>query len=69
MIGFHYFDIIVLLTFWVVPWLIAFLWMRPDANRRGQPGWLWALLALPFSWLIIFVYLIVRAISDGMRAA
>ena len=64
----HWYDV-ALLLFWIIPWLIAFLWVRPDANRRGQPGLLWALLALPFSWLAILAYLVVRAISDGMRAA
>lgn len=68
MVGMHWYDL-VLLVAWIVPWFVAFLWVRPDANRRGQPGWLWVLLALPLGWLAILAYLVVRAISDGVRAA
>jgi hypothetical protein len=66
--GAHWYDIVPLILF-VVPWALAFFWVRPDANRRGQPGLLWALLALPLSWLAILAYLAVRAIGDGLRSA
>jgi hypothetical protein len=48
----------------VLPILIGFIWIRPDANRRGQPGVLWALLTIPLSWLAVLVYLIVRALTE-----
>jgi hypothetical protein len=68
MVGVHLYDIVPLLLF-VAPWIVAFVWVRPDADRRGQPGLLWALLALPLSWLAILAYVVVRAISDGLRSA
>lgn len=48
----------------VVPWAIGFTYLRRDADRRGQPGWLWALLTLPLGWLAILGYLIARSL-DG----
>jgi hypothetical protein len=29
------------------PIIIGYVWMRPDADRRGQPGWLSTLLMIP----------------------
>lgn len=46
-----------------IPVLIGFLWIWRDANRRGQPGLLWALLTLPLSWLAILAYVVVRALQ------
>jgi hypothetical protein len=64
-IGFSPVGLIILLPvvacLTVVPWIVGFAYMRPDANRRGQPGTLWALLTLPLSWLAVLVYLAVRA--------
>lgn len=60
MIGFHWWDLAVVAFLTLIPLLIALLWVRPDANRRGQPGWLWALLTLPFGWLTLLVYAFVR---------
>ena len=48
----------------VAPWVIGFAWVRPDANQRGQPGFLWALLTIPLSWVAVLAYLIVRAITQ-----
>lgn len=48
------------------PILIGFGFIRADANRNGQPGWVWALLTIPFSWLAVLVYVIVRAVVTGM---
>ena len=45
----------------VIPWIIGLTYVRRDANRRGQPGWLWALVTFPFGWLSVLAYLIVRA--------
>src|SRR5262249_34967879 len=33
-------------------------WIWRDANRRGQPGWLWALLTLPLSWVARLAYVV-----------
>jgi hypothetical protein len=64
-IGFSLFALIILLPLvaclTVVPWIVGFAYILPDANRRGQPGALWALLTLPLSWLAVLVYLAVRA--------
>lgn len=53
--GFHWEMLIVF-----APVVIGFAWVWPDANRRGQPGWLWALLTIPFNWAALVAYLIVR---------
>lgn len=52
----------------VLPIILGFTLVRVDANRHGQPGWLWALLTIPFSWFVILAYVIVRAIVTGMGA-
>ena len=51
----------------VIPWIIGLTYIRSDANRRGQPGWLWALVTFPFGWLAVLAYLLVRGAS-GPRA-
>ena len=61
MFGFHWFGIIILLFSPLIPLIIGIVGMRPDASRRGQPGWLWALLTIPFGWITIFVYAVMRA--------
>ena len=42
--------------------------MRRDADRRGQPGLLWALLTIPLSWVAVLVYLVVRAFNSPNTA-
>jgi hypothetical protein len=54
------------LFFLVAPWIVAFTWMQPDANRRGQPGVVWALGALPLGWLAILAYLVTRTVADSL---
>lgn len=67
MIGFRPVDIIMLL--WVIlliiPWIIGFAYVLPDANRRGQPGWLWAVLTLPLGWIALLAYLVVRSLQTA----
>lgn len=53
---------VILLLFTVLPWILGFTFVRVDADRHGQPGWLWAVLTLPLGWLAILGYLIVRAV-------
>lgn len=60
--GFHWYDLIILFIT-VAPIIVGLFWMWPDARRRGQPGWLWALLTVPFGWLTVIVYAAVRAFS------
>ncbi|HET8909500.1 MAG TPA: hypothetical protein VFN11_21280 [Ktedonobacterales bacterium] len=60
--GFHWYELIPLL-FVLIPVLVGFLWIRPDANTRGQPGLLWALLTLPLNWVAVLAYLVVRALT------
>ena len=43
--------------------LVGFLWIRPDADTRGQPGLLWALLTIPLSWIAVLAYAVVRALT------
>ena len=40
-IGFHWFEFVPLVLLWLIPVIIGFTYVRADANRRGQPGWLW----------------------------
>ena len=65
--GFHWFDLFPCL-FFLPPILIGFFWRRHDADRRGQPGLLWALLTIPLSWVAVLVYLVVRAFSSPNTA-
>ena len=47
----------------LIPIIIGFAYILPDANRRGQPGLLWALLAIPFNWTVVVAYLVVRSVQ------
>jgi hypothetical protein len=53
--------LVVFAIFWLIPVIIGLTYVRRDANRRGQPGWLWAMASIFLSWLAILAYLIVRA--------
>jgi hypothetical protein len=64
MFGFHLFELIPLLLGFMVPWIIGFTYILPDANRRGQPGLLWALLTLPLGWITVLAYAVVRALQN-----
>ena len=44
----------------LLPIVLGFTLVRSDANRIGQPGWLWALLTIPLGWLALLVYAVVR---------
>ncbi|MFI5273401.1 MAG: hypothetical protein ACHQ4H_10265 [Ktedonobacterales bacterium] len=55
------------LLFVIVPWIIGFAWVLPDANRRGQPGLLWAVLTLPLGWIAVLVYLVARTLAAPRR--
>ena len=57
------------LLFFGLPVLIGFLWIWRDANRRGQPGWLWALATIPLNWLAVLAYIVVRALMQQQPAA
>ena len=46
----------------LLPWILGFTFVRADANRHGQPGWLWAVLTLPLGWIAILGYVVVRAL-------
>ena len=58
------FGVIVIVVV-LAPIIVGFAWVLPDANRRGQPGIVWALLTIPFSWLAVLVYVIVRAVTPA----
>lgn len=47
----------------IPPIVFGFTLVLVDANDRGQPGWLWALLTIPFGWLTILAYVVVRAVE------
>jgi hypothetical protein len=55
--------LVLLALFIVVPWIIALAYVWRDARRWGQPGWLWALIAIFLGWLGILAYLIVRTFA------
>jgi hypothetical protein len=63
-VGFRPIDFIILLVV-VVPWLIGFGYVLPDADRRGQPGWLWAVLTIPLGWIALLAYLVVRSLQTS----
>lgn len=52
---------------WLLPIVLGFTMLRADADRRGQPGWLWAVLTIPFGWLAILIYVAIRAAAGGAR--
>ena len=56
MAGIHWEEIFLLLISPLIPLIIGIVWMAPDARRRGQPGWLWALLTIPFGWITVLLY-------------
>lgn len=60
MVGFHWYQLVVLFVIVAPPIVVGFAWILPDANRRSMPGWLWALLTIPFGWLSVLAYAIVR---------
>ena len=63
-VGFHWvglFPMCMAVVIVLIPLVIGFAWIRPDADLRGQPGWLWAVL--PLSWLAVLAYLVVRAMT------
>jgi hypothetical protein len=51
------------LVIFIIPIVIGFAYILPDASRRGQPGLLWALLTIPFNWTAVLVYVIVRSVQ------
>lgn len=51
----------------LLPWILGFTFVRVDANRHGQPGWLWAVLTLPLGWIAILGYVVVRALTTQGR--
>jgi hypothetical protein len=55
--------LVFLAAFVLVPWVIGLTYIRRDAKRRGQPGWLWALATIFLTWIAILTYLIVRTFS------
>ena len=61
------FFVAMLFAIWLLPIILGFTVVRADANRQGQPGWLWAVLTIPFSWLTILIYVAIRAATSGAR--
>ncbi len=62
----HPFELVLLLIEAVgifLPIVLGFTYVRLDANRIGQPGWLWAFLTIPLGWIAILGYLVVRAMT------
>ena len=56
-------QLIVLICIFIAPIVLGFTVVRSDANRHGQPGWLWGVLTIPFGWLALLVYGVVRAFT------
>jgi hypothetical protein len=52
-------------VFLVIPWIIGLTYIRTDANRHGQAGWLWALVTFVLGWIAVLAYLIVRAATGN----
>jgi hypothetical protein len=64
-LGIHWPELIILLMIWGLPLIIGFRYVRPDADSLGQPGIIWALLSIPFSWLAILLYVVVRMLRGA----
>jgi hypothetical protein len=67
-LGIHWPELIILLMIWGLPLIIGFRYIRPDAGSIGQPGIIWALLTIPFSWLAILLYVVVRMLRGAPGA-
>ncbi len=65
-LGIHWPQLIILAIVWVLPLIVAFRYVRPDADSIGQPGIIWALLVIPFSWLAIVLYLLARMLRGAL---
>jgi hypothetical protein len=61
--------LIFLALFLLLPLIIGLAYIWPDARRRGQPGWLWALASIFLSWFGVLAYLVVRAFTRPTTAA
>lgn len=48
--------------FVLLPIVLGFTVVRRDANRLGEPGWVWALLTIPLGWLTVLAYVVTRAL-------
>ncbi len=57
------------LAAFLLPIVLGFTFVRSDADRLGQPGWLWALITIPLGWLALLAYLIVRAVRPSHQRA
>ncbi|HZC06620.1 MAG TPA: hypothetical protein VE338_13375 [Ktedonobacterales bacterium] len=55
-------QLIAVLLLFLLPIIIGFTAVRRDANRLGEPGWIWALLTIPLGWLTILAYVVTRAL-------
>lgn len=53
-------PLIFLFVIFLLPIILGFTAVRGDANRMGQPGWLWAVLTIPLGWLTLLIYAILR---------
>lgn len=66
--GVHIFSALFLLIVFLLPIILGFTYVRRDADRRGQPGILWALLTIPFGWLALLIYAVVSAMTGSGSA-
>lgn len=60
MFGMHWYDAL-LAVIYLAPIIVGVFWIRPDANRQGKPGWIWALLTIPFGWFTVLIYAVMRS--------
>jgi hypothetical protein len=70
MIGFPFpilTSCVIFIAGWFIPIILGFTVIRADANTHGQPGWLWAVLTIPFGWLTLLVYAVIRAVISAPR--
>ena len=67
-LGVHWPELFLLTMVWVLPLIVGFRYVRPDADSIGQPGIIWALLTIPFSWLAILLYVLARMLRGGLAA-
>lgn len=55
-------QLVAFVLIFLLPIILGFAVVWPDARRLGEQGWVWALMTIPLGWLTILAYVVVRAL-------
>ncbi len=55
-------QLVAFVLIFLLPIILGFAVVWPDARRLGEQGWVWALMTIPLGWLTILAYIVVRAL-------